>query len=311
MSMTIEHLSSRTTDVGDIPVARVLPNKQKNPIGAWWFLDHAGPVQFDQQDAGLQVGRHPHTNLQTFTWMLQGEVMHHDSLGNQQLIQKGQVNLMTAGTGPHQGISHAEQSAFAGQGGSPETDRALEAVQLWIALPMDQEIERSFYHYPDLPSWTDQGAHFILTTGKYTVANQQYNAPTLQYSPLIGLHISFEHDATITLHFEPDFEYGLLIIKGNLTLQGETFAQNELARFEKGNATSVAITAHAGTQLMLLGGEPLDHKTLIWWNFVDRTKAGLEQSIIDWNNHHPRFGDVAVEMKRLEAPALPENFKDN
>ncbi len=131
--MSVDKFLAKTKDVGGIPVARLLPQNKHRTVGAWCFLDHAGPATFSQENKGMQVGLHPHTNLQTFTWMLEGEVWHQDSLGNRQLIRPKQVNLMTAGTGNQRGISHTEQT--------PAGVKNLHAVQLWIALPMNQEIE--------------------------------------------------------------------------------------------------------------------------------------------------------------------------
>src|SRR5690554_2457672 len=148
--MTIETLQPRLADVGGIPIARLLPNKGKQPIAAWCFLDHVGPARFEEHELGMQVGSHPHTNLQTFTWVLEGEILHKDSLGNEQVISKNKVNLMTAGTGLSKGISHTEQSVFANNGGSAEAGRDIHAVQLWIALPTNQQIEPSFHHYPEI-----------------------------------------------------------------------------------------------------------------------------------------------------------------
>ena len=100
--MNTETFTAHTKDVGGIPVARLLPQKERRTIGAWCFLDHAGPAVFKADSDGMQVGAHPHTNLQTFTWMLEGEMWHQDSLGFRQLVRPGQVNLMTAGTGSAQ-----------------------------------------------------------------------------------------------------------------------------------------------------------------------------------------------------------------
>ena len=301
--MSVTKLTARIADVGGIPIARVLPNKGKEPIAAWCFLDHAGPATFADEELGMQVGRHPHTNLQTFTWMLSGEVLHKDSIGNQQIIRKNQVNLMTAGTGSEQGISHTEQSVLA-------HEKTLHAVQLWIALPMNQRIERSFYHYPNLPTWQKDGVTYTLTTGRYQDDDNTYIAPTLQYSKLIGLDTIFDQAASIEFLLESGLEYGILVVVGEVVYGDQTYKQDELIRFDIcQTAERICLTAPAGTHLMLLGGEQLPHRTLLWWNFVDSTKAGLEQSIIDWNNHHPRFGDVAGDMPRLVAPALPEGFK--
>lgn len=311
--MTIKKFEPRIADVGGIPIARLLPNRGKKPIGAWCFLDHAGPAEFGEDESGMQVGRHPHTNLQTFSWMIEGEVLHKDSLGNEQVISKNQVNVMTAGTGLNQGISHTEQSVFPDTGGSADAARGISMVQLWIALPTDQQIERNFHHYPELPMWSEDNVDMILTTGSYTsVTGKHYEAPTIQYSKLIGIDVNFTQDGDVTLNLEPDFEYGILVLEDEIESEGEICGQDELFRFHDTdvvNNKSIRLVAKKGTRVMFIGGEPLNNQVLLWWNFVADNKAEIEQSIIDWNNGHERFGNVDSDMKRLPAPELPEGFK--
>ncbi|WP_352310016.1 pirin-like C-terminal cupin domain-containing protein [Psychrobacter sp. W2-37-MNA-CIBAN-0211] len=311
--MSIQTLEPRLADVGGIPIARLLPNKGKKPIGAWCFLDHAGPADFDQDDAGMQVGRHPHTNLQTFSWMLNGEVLHKDSLGNAQVITKNQVNVMTAGTGLNQGISHTEQSVFPDTGGSKDAARGISMVQLWIALPTDQRIERSFHHYPELPTWSEGNVEMVLTTGGYTnVLGETFEAPTIQYSKLVGIDVYFKQDGEATLNLESGFEYGILVSEGEVESEGNVCQQDQLFRFhdsDVANNKSIKLAAKKGTRIMFIGGEPLNNQVLLWWNFVADNKAEIEQSIIDWNNGHERFGNVDSDMKRLPAPELPKGFK--
>ena len=143
----IVRIQPRNADLGDgLLVRRTLPNRQQRMVGAWCFLDHAGPVQFEP-GKGLHVGAHPHIGLQTFTWLIEGEVLHRDSLGNEQLIRPGQVNLMTAG----HGIAHTEDSLHDGG--------RLHAAQLWIALPpAHKDCAPAFDHYPKLPQWREGGA---------------------------------------------------------------------------------------------------------------------------------------------------------
>lgn len=311
--MSIQTLEPRLADVGGIPIARLLPNKGKKPIGAWCFLDHAGPADFDQDDAGMQVGRHPHTNLQTFSWMLNGEVLHKDSLGNAQVITKNQVNVMTAGTGLNQGISHTEQSVFPDTGGSKDAARGISMVQLWIALPTDQKIERSFHHYPELPTWSEGNVEMVLTTGSYTnVLGETFEAPTIQYSKLVGIDVYFKQDGEATLSLESGFEYGILVSEGEVESEGKVCQQDQLFRFhdsDVANSKSIKLAAKKGTRIMFIGGEPLNNQVLLWWNFVADNKAEIEQSIIDWNNCHERFGNFDSDMKRLPAPELPKGFK--
>ena len=311
--MSIQTLEPRLADVSGTPIARLLPNKGKKPIGAWCFLDHAGPAEFGEDDLGVQVGRHPHTNLQTFSWMLNGKILHKDSLGNEQVITKNQVNVMTAGTGLTQGISHTEQSVFSDTGGSDNAARAINIVQLWIALPTDQKIDRSFHHYPELPTWSEDNVEMVLTIGSYTNAlGETFEAPTIKYSKLVGIDIYFKQDGEATLSLEPGFEYGILVSEGEIAFEGKVCKQDQLFRFydsDVANNKSIKIAAKKGTRIMFIGGEPLNNQVLLWWNFVADNKAEIEQSIIDWNNGHERFGSIDSDLKRLPAPELPQGFK--
>ena len=151
----LERIAPRAADLGDgLVVRRVLPTRQRRMVGAWCFLDHAGPIDF-APGGGMHVAAHPHTCLQTFTWLIEGEVLHRDSLGNEQVIRPGQVNLMTAG----HGIVHTEDSAPGA--------RRLHAAQLWIALPPElADCPPAFEHYPDLPRWQDAGCTLTLLAGR-------------------------------------------------------------------------------------------------------------------------------------------------
>lgn len=298
--MNTEKFTAKTTDVGGIPVARLLPQSGRRTIGAWCFLDHAGPAVFGDDSPGLQVGAHPHSNLQTFTWMLQGEVWHQDSLGCRQLIRPKQVNLMTAGTGDEHGISHTEQT--------PEGVNNLHAVQLWIALPMNQSIKPDFQHYPEVPEWVENGVRYCLTTGSF----QGHRAPTKQYSPLLGVDIRFEQAQTLHIPAQTAWEYGVQVLAGCVHIGGQSFAADELAFIESNGAATFAIEAEAGSHIMLLGGEPLPHPTLIWWNFVADSRDALCRAVNDWNSGSSRFGHIdlaGTALTRLRAPNVPARLR--
>ena len=126
-------------DLGGFSVRRVLPSKQRRMVGPFVFFDHMGPAEFAPGD-GIQVRPHPHIGLSTVTYLFEGEIMHHDSLGYKQPIQAGAVNLMTAGSG----IVHSERA-----GDDLDTRSRLHGIQSWMALPLDQEeCDPAFVHYP-------------------------------------------------------------------------------------------------------------------------------------------------------------------
>lgn len=298
--MTPQKFTAHSKDVGGIPVARLVPQAGRRTIGAWCFLDHIGPARFEADSPGLQVGAHPHTNLQTFTWMLEGELLHRDSLGFRQVIRPGQVNLMTAGTGDAHGIAHTEQT--------PEGVRSLHAVQLWIALPMNQSIAPGFVHYPELPTWQEGGVRYALTTGSF----QGRTAPTMQHSPLLGVDVQCQAEASLPISCQSGWEYGVLVIAGQVRIGGETFGADEQAFIAAGE-TQFAIEAEAGSHFLLLGGEPLPHPTVMWWNFVADSREALTRAVDEWNNHSPRFGEeidlTDTPLRRLQAPEVPQSLK--
>src|SRR6478752_2940914 len=128
-----ELTSARLARVGDVEVRRLLPLRRRRSVGAWCFVDHYGPMSVDGV-AGMQVPPHPHIGLQTVTWLLDGNVLHRDSLGSEQMIRPGQLNLMTAG----HGIAHAEESLRGREADPrnlPSHSPDLHGVQLWTALP--------------------------------------------------------------------------------------------------------------------------------------------------------------------------------
>lgn len=288
--LQIQRVTPRDAEVGGIPVSRILPRRQRRTIGAWCFLDHAGPSRFPQDAPDFRVGPHPHIGLQTFTWMIDGEVLHRDSLGSEQLVKPGQVNLMTAGYG----IAHTEEAVGA--------SHSLHAAQLWIALPAaHKNMAPRFDHYPDLPQWRHGSAQATLLIGEY--AGQR--APTLSLSALVGVEYRAQETSELSLSLNPTFEYGLVALEGALEIEGEAFAANELG-YIGGGRSAVVVTLKAGTRMLLLGGEPLKEEILMWWNFVGHTREEITLAQADWESGASRFGSVpGYEGDPLEAPPLP------
>lgn len=286
----IQHVAPRVADIGGIHVSRVLPSRHRRMVGAWCFLDHAGPALFKGDSRGMLVGPHPHTGLQTFTWMIKGEVLHRDSLGSEQVIRPGQVNLMTAG----RGISHIEESV--------EGERHLHAAQLWIALPRDhRHTEPRFDHYSNLPQWQEQGAELTLLVGEFN----GYRAPTLTFSELVGVDISTEAATRLTLTTRRDFEYAILPLEGELAIHGEHVPTDELA-YLGGGLEHFEISLSQDARVLLIGGEPLDDEILIWWNFVGHSKQEIAKAQRDWEMASERFGEItSYRGKRMMPPPLP------
>ena len=284
-----ERLEAHRAVIGDgFAIRRAVPNRHRRMVGAWCFLDHAGPADY-QPGKGLSIGPHPHIGLQTFTWMIDGDVLHRDSLGCEQLIHPGQVNLMTAG----RGISHSEESPFGRAG-------RFHAAQLWIALPdAERHREPDFRHYPELPVITRGGFRITVLAGEC----DGERSPAKVYTPLIGLDLVTRGSAQTTLPLDAAFEHAALTLEGAMSLNGELLEPGTLLYVAAGH-TSLELSSSAAARMLLIGGAPFAEEILLWWNFVARTPAEMEIARRDWIEGQ-RFGKVhGARGKPLIAPDL-------
>ncbi|MGH8863102.1 MAG: pirin family protein [Burkholderiales bacterium] len=285
----LERLEAHRAVIGDgFEIRRAVPNRHRRMVGAWCFLDHAGPVDY-APGQGLNIGPHPHIGLQTFTWMIEGEVLHRDSLGCEQLIHPGQVNLMTSG----RGISHSEESPMGRAG-------RFHSTQLWIALPdAERQRESAFHHYPELPVIDRGGIRVTVLAGS---CDGQLS-PARVYTPLIGLDLAMRGSARSTLPLNPAFEHAALTLEGAPSLNGEILEPGTLLYLGT-DRSSLDIKATADSRMLLIGGAPFGEEILLWWNFVARTPAEMEAARNDWIEGQ-RFGKViGARGKPLIAPDL-------
>ncbi|MEV5692369.1 pirin family protein [Micromonospora globbae] len=270
-------------------VRRLLPQRQRRMVGAWCFVDHFGPDDVAERP-GMEVPPHPHTGLQTVTWLLDGEILHRDSLGSVQPIRPGQLNVMTSG----HGIAHSERS--------PEAHPpVMHGVQLWVALPDPARAGApDFAHHADLPRWSDGGLDVTLLVGE--IGGER--SPAVVHTPLVGAQLEPAGADPVALPLRPDFEYGLVAMSGSAEFDGVSFAPGDLLYLGTGRR-QLTLTATAGSQLLLLGGTPFEEPLVMWWNFVGRSHEEVAAAREDWMAGR-RFGVVAEDpAPPLPAPALP------
>ncbi|WP_026196171.1 pirin family protein [Corynebacterium lubricantis] len=296
----VEIITAREVPLGGpraMNVHRTLPQRQRSLIGAWCFADHYGPENV-ADTGGMDVAPHPHTGLQTVSWLFEGEITHHDSGNNHAVVIPGQVNLMTAGAG----ICHSEVST--------QSTTTLHGVQLWTVLPDSaRHGERRFDHYePELLAL--DGAQALVFMG--TLFGE--TSPISTFTPLVGAEIRLDPGATLPIAVDPAFEHGLLVDEGDVDLEGVVVKPRELAYTGVGE-TELRIRNNGSTpaRLILIGGEPFTEDVVMWWNFIGRTHEEVAQYREEWENHSERFGEThgyiahhADGFDRLPAPPFPK-----
>ncbi|MFF2935096.1 bifunctional pirin family protein/GNAT family N-acetyltransferase [Streptomyces mirabilis] len=289
----VDVLSPRDVPLGGpraMTVRRTLPQRARTLIGAWCFADHYGPDDI-AETGGMDVAPHPHTGLQTVSWLFSGEIEHRDSLGSHAYVRPGELNLMTGG----HGISHSEVS-------TPGTT-VLHGVQLWVALPDEhRHAERDFQHYVPAPLRID-GAEIRVFLG--SLAGQE--SPVRTFTPLLGAEIVLEPRATVTLAVDPDFEHGLLVDHGDVRLADTLLRPAELGYAQAGTAALTLVNeSDDPARTVLLGGTPFEEEIVMWWNFIGRSHEDIVRAREDWANASDRFGAVeGYPGDRLPAPVLP------
>jgi redox-sensitive bicupin YhaK (pirin superfamily)/predicted CoA-binding protein len=271
-------IEARTRDLGGIAVGRVLPTIGRRFVGPFVFFDHMLPA-----DAGqIAVRPHPHINLGTVTYLFEGEILHRDSLGSQQLIQPGAINWMSAG----RGIVHSERTP---------ADAAVKphhGVQLWVGLPRDKEdSDPTFEHYPaaSLPIVDERGMHARILIGSALGAT----SPVETHWPMFYADVALEPGGRVALPAGYG-ERAAYVISGALVADGQRIEPRKMALFSP-DAQPV-LDADGPTRMLLLGGDPLDGPRYIWWNFVSSSPDRILEAAHAWRDR--------------KFPAIPDDDKE-
>lgn len=270
-------------------VRRTLPHRDIRMIGPWCFVDHFGPELTSIEP--MRVAPHPHTGLQTVTWLVEGLIEHRDSVGSVQQIYPGALNLMTAG----HGISHSEFSL------DVQAPR-MHGIQLWVALPESSRHRAPhFEHHSELPLLRIGTTNIRVLAG--TLAN--VTAPTTVYSPIVGAEICKDEAGTVELPINPNFEHGVLIVDGEAVIDGQSVGFGSLMYLAPGR-NIINISSERPIRALLIGGEPFTEEIVMWWNFIGRSHDEVEKMREEWEEKSGRFGSfTGYPGERIPAPPMP------
>lgn len=278
----------REVSFGAVTVQRALPVRGRRLIGPWCFLDRFGPLTFSE-GTPMDVAPHPHMGLQTVTWLLDGELVHQDSLLSEGNLRPGAVNVMTSG----HAIAHAESTPAINTG-------RLSGVQLWTALPdSDRHRVASFQHIQEVPRFETRGGLAQVFSGRLG----SVVSPADHFSPIVGADLHVHARQSMNFPLERTHEHAVLLLSGDCALEGQPLA-NGVFYYLGTQRTDLTVASVEGARVLLIGGTPFSETILMWWNFVARTPHEITQARDDWESHR-RFGEVpAYKGPRLPAPAL-------
>lgn len=285
--MKSQILTPKITDLGEFEVARVLPGPDRRAVGPFVFFDHMGPAKFDAGQ-GVNVRPHPHIGLATLTYLIEGQILHRDSLGNCQTINPGDVNWMVAG----RGITHSERETHEHH----SKPHGLDGIQCWIALPEKYaEIEPSFEHVgrQDLPQAIQEGVSARVVVGEA----YGLSSPVKTFSPMFLVDV-IGHDGVSLQRPNPEHECLAYVVTGTLKASNLSIDAGQMALLDPRDELACV----EFTRVIFLGGEPFEKTPHLFWNFVAFDKARIEKAKDDWKNG--RF--PAIPGDNLEHIPLPK-----
>ena len=276
----------RAHDLGGFEVRRALPSRARQLVGPFIFFDQMGPAEFDPGQ-GIDVRPHPHINLATVTYLFEGEIVHRDSLGTMQPIRPGAVNWMTAG----RGIVHSERT-----GTELKTHGSrLFGIQTWVALPTaHEETEPSFTHYAeaDLPTLDAEGTRVRLMVGRAW----GLVSPVRTFSDTIYADVMLDPGAALPVDAAHE-ERAVYVIAGAVDIAGDRFPAGQFVVLHPNDPITVSNDGRDAARVAIIGGETMDGKRHIWWNFVSSRRERIEQAKADWKAG--RFAIVPGDTEEL------------
>ncbi|GAA2390531.1 pirin family protein [Gordonia cholesterolivorans] len=296
----VEVIEPRLVPLGGIRAMkanRTLPTRDRSMIGAWCFADHYGPEPVSQS-GGMRVLPHPHTGLQTVSWLFEGEIEHRDSAGVHAMVLPGEMTLMSAG----RGISHSEVST--------RRVETLHGVQLWVALPDGaRHGENGFQHYR-APSvdLTDASGAVVGSMKVFVGDSGGSSAEIVTATPLLGAELSIDPGACAVLEVDESFEHGVLLDTAAAEVGGVRIGRASLAYVGPGSSRlEVHNPTDRPARAVLLGGEPFAEDIVMWWNFVGRDHDEIAEYREEWQRRSERFGTVGGwgADEWIPAPPLP------
>lgn len=274
---TIKYLLPATAlDMDGFPVKQALPTQKVQQVDPFLLLHHAS-VKFNKNKSAKHQGiaPHPHRGFSPVTFIIEGQVKHQDSWGNNQVAKKGEVQWMHAGAG----IIHSERPTEE----LVQASGRQEIIQLWINSPSDAKMQPPEYTYiseeamPIIIS-ADEKIKTKIIAGNY----KHLKGKGIAKSKLVILWGKGEKDGVESYAIPEDFNGMLYLIKGSINIKGYGLMEAEqLAIFEiQGN--TIEISLKQDSQFLILSGKPIEEKVTQHGPFVMNTQTEVLEAMRDY-----------------------------
>lgn len=265
--------TSDYVNMGGNLIRQPLPTQEIENVGPFLLLHHykydVGPYS-----PGLSLSPHPHRGFEPVTFLFQGKQLHRDSLGNEGVLEGGDVQWMTAGSG----VIHDE-------GPTKDFKGTMEGIQLWVNLPKKYKMTTPKYQevkadkMPKLPLDKGEGSIKIVS-GKYGT----HLGPVQTFTEINAFIAEMETNGSTTISIPESHQTLIYLVEGDVIINDEVALKDGKMQFLTfGNeGTEIQIEAIKSAKLLILSGEPIHEKITSWGPYVMNTQTEIMEAMRDY-----------------------------
>ena len=254
-----------TSDGAGVRLKRSIGTSALRNFDPFIMLDHFSSDNPDDYIAGFPP--HPHRGFITFTYMIEGDMAHEDSMGNKGNLGPGGAQWMKAASG----VIHSEMPK--------QEDGVMHGFQLWINLPAANKMDT-----PDYQEYTAEAFPIVATdAGTIKVVIGDFNgiaSPIQDETTQVKyLDVQLKPDQKFHSELPESNSTFLYVYAGEVIVNGQVVSVDELLTLPAG----VDITAgEAGVRFILVSGQPIEEPIVQGGPFVMNTHEEIEQAIRDY-----------------------------
>ena len=266
-------LESSIIDMGSFQVKQPLPTQKVSQISPFLLLHHFGPIKVEPGFDPIDLGPHPHRGFEPVTFLYQGGIRHKDSLGNEGILEAGDIQWMTAG----RGIIHSERASdfFMENGGT------IEGIQLWVNLPAQNKMTQPKYQEirkNDIPIITENKVTHRLVSGNWN--GQKGIVDT--FSPMIIIQTSILSGGKTYIPIPDNFNACIYILSGKIILNDNfDYPAGKMIYFTN-KGEGIGIEGLEDTEILVLCGEPIEEPLAQYGPFVMNSQTEIMEAMRDY-----------------------------
>jgi hypothetical protein len=266
-----------TSEGAGVTVHRTIGTPALRNYDPFMLLDQISSDNPDDYIAGFP--QHPHRGFNTFTYMIDGDMEHKDSMGNTGNLGPGGAQWMKAASG----VIHSEM---------PKQENGLmRGFQLWINLPSANKMDT-----PEYQEYTSD-AFSVVETADYKVKVVIGNFSDVNFN---DINSPIVDDITNVTYFDVQLNAGkslqhklpeennsfLYVFEGDGQFNGNSVQSNTLIVLSAEDNVSDFVAGEQGARFLLISGKPINESVVQYGPFVMNSREEIDQAMSDYQSNN-------------------------